>query len=50
MGGENQGGREPHLGERGGIKARAWSGKGGLHREKKADSKEDREGKQQEPP
>ena len=33
VGGESQGGREPHLGERGGIRARAWSGKGGLHHE-----------------
>ena len=33
MRGESQGGREPHLGERGGVRARAWSGKGGLHRE-----------------
>ena len=33
-----------------GIGARAWSGKGGLHRERRADSKEDREGKQEEPP
>ena len=32
-GGESQDGREPHLGEREGIRARAWSGKGGLHRE-----------------
>ena len=32
-GGEGQDGREPHLGERErGIRARAWSGKGGLHR------------------
>ena len=32
--GESQGGREPHLGERErGIRARAWRGKGGLHRE-----------------
>ena len=34
-GGESQDGREPHLGERGGIRARAWSGKGGLHRERR---------------
>ena len=31
--GESQGGQEPHLGERGGIRVRAWSGKGGLHGE-----------------
>ena len=30
--GESQGGREPHLGKREGIRAGAWSGKGGLHR------------------
>ena len=29
--GESQDGREPHFGESGGIRARAWSGKGGLH-------------------
>ena len=34
-GGESQGGREPHLGEKVGIRARAWSGKGGLHREER---------------
>ena len=28
---ESQGERELHLGERGGIRARAWSGMGGLH-------------------
>ena len=33
-----------------GIRARAWSGKGGLHRERKQTKKEDREGKQGEPP
>ena len=33
-GGESQGGRELHLGE-GGIGARAWRGKGGLHRERR---------------
>ena len=33
-GGESQGGREPHLGEKEGIRARAWSGKGELHRER----------------
>ena len=31
---ESQGEREPHLGERGGIRARAWSGMGGLHGER----------------
>ena len=30
---ESQGGPEPQLDERGGIRARAWSGKGGLHHE-----------------
>ena len=34
-GGESQDGREPHLGEKEGIRARAWSGKGGLHREQR---------------
>ena len=33
-GGESQGVREPHLGEKEGFRARAWSGKGGLHRER----------------
>ena len=32
-GGESQGGQELYLGEREGIRARAWSGKGGLHSE-----------------
>ena len=32
---ESQGGREPHLGEREKIRARAWSIKGGLHRERR---------------
>ena len=32
-GGESQGGRGPHLAKRGGIRARSWRGKGGLHRE-----------------
>ena len=32
--GKSQGEREPHLGEREGIRARAWSGKGGLHDER----------------
>ena len=32
-GGESQGGREPHLGKRGGVRPGAWRGKGGLHRE-----------------
>ena len=31
--GESQGEREPHLGERGGIRAGTWRGKGGLHSE-----------------
>ena len=30
---ESQGEQESHLGEKEGIRARAWSGKGGLHRE-----------------
>ena len=35
-GGESQGGREPHLGKsEGRIRARAWRGKGGLHRERR---------------
>ena len=33
--GESQDGQEPHLGKKGGIRARAWSGKGGLHRERR---------------
>ena len=33
-GGESQGGREPHLGQKEGIRARAWSEKGGIHRER----------------
>ena len=33
-----------------GVRARAWSGKGGLHRERRAGSKKEREGKQEEPP
>ena len=32
-GGKNHGEQEPHLGEKEGIRARAWSGKGGLHGE-----------------
>ena len=32
-GGESEDGRELHLGERGGIRARAWRDKGGLHGE-----------------
>ena len=44
-GGESQDGQEKGEPEQG-----AWSGKGGLHRERRADSKEDREGKQEEPP
>ena len=30
---ESQGGQESHLGERGGVRARAWRDKGGLDRE-----------------
>ena len=33
--GESQGEREPHLGKRGGIRARVWIGKGGLYSEGK---------------
>ena len=33
--GKSQGEREPRLGEREGIRAKAWSGKGGLHDEQK---------------
>ena len=32
-GGESQDGREPHLPRKRGIRVRAWSEKGGLHRE-----------------
>ena len=32
-GGESQDGQELHLGESEGVRARAWRGKGGLHRE-----------------
>ena len=46
-GGESQSGREPHLEREREIRAGAWRGKGGLDRE---DFKEEREGKQQEPP
>ena len=35
LGGETQGGRGPHLGERGGIRARVWRGKGGFHAERR---------------
>ena len=34
-GGESQCGREPHLGKREGIRARAWRGMGGLHGEER---------------
>ena len=33
-GGESQDGREPHLGEKRGIRARSWRGKGGFHGER----------------
>ena len=49
-GGESQDGREPHLGEKEGIRARAWSGKGWTPPSTKEDSKEDREGKLKEHP
>ena len=49
-GGESQGGREPHLNQISGIRAGTWSGKGGRHRERRQDSKEKRDGKQEEPP
>ena len=34
-GAETQGGQELHLGETGGIRTRAWRGKGGFHRERR---------------
>ena len=50
-GGESQGGREPHLGERERrIRARAWSGKGGLHRERGQIPRRNKKGKQERPP
>ena len=49
-GGESQGGREPHLGESEGYQSESMERKGWTPPLRKANSKEDREGKQQEPP
>ena len=49
-GGESQGGREPHLGESEGDQSESMERKGWTRPRRKADAKEDREGKQQEPP
>ena len=49
-GGESQDGREPHLGEREGDQSESMEWKGWTPPRRKADSKEDREGKQEEPP
>ena len=45
-GGESQGGREPHLGEKEEDQSESMEMEGGT----RADSKEDREGKQEKPP
>ena len=49
-GGESQGGREPHLSESEGDQSESMMRKGWTPPWTKEDSKEDREGKQQEPP
>ena len=47
---ESQGEREPHLGERNGDQSGSMERKEWTSQWKKAGSKEDREGKQEEPP
>ena len=47
---ESQGGREPHLGEREGHQSGSMKRKGWTPQRRKAGSKEEREGKQREPP
>ena len=49
-GGETQGGREPHLDENEGDQSKSMEWKGWTPPSTKADSKEKREGKQEEPP
>ena len=49
-GGESQDGREPHLGEREGDQSGSMEWEGWTPPSTKADSKEEREGKQEEPP
>ena len=47
---ENQGGQELHLGEKQGDQSESMERKGWTRPRRKADSKEEREGKQEEPP
>ena len=49
-GGESQGGQEPHLGESEGDQSESMERKGWTRPWTREDSKEDREGKQEEPP